>query len=177
MRAGRIGGECAAHFGLVVLGWMSFGVGMICWMVLGSLILNLLFFRPPLPATLLPTLAIEIAPPVVVGNTYFFLTGGRVDLFAYILAGCAVLVALVQVRLAPVYLKLAFTPGFWGFTFSYAAAAGFALRWIGVVRPPAALFLGLAVLPGTTLLISGIAVRTLDAAGQGKLLPVSQTPG
>ena len=132
---GLLGGECAGHFGIVGLGWMSFGVGMICWVVLGSVILNRLFFRPALPAALIPTLAIEIAPPVVAGNTYFFLTGGRVDLFAYILAGYAVLMTLVQVRLVPVYLKLAFTPGFWGFTFSYAAAAGFALRWIGIAHP------------------------------------------
>ncbi len=141
-------------------------VGMICWMLLGSLILNRLFFRPALASALLPTLAIELAPPVVAGNTYFFLSGGRVDLFAYILAGYAVLMALVQLRLAPVYLKLAFTPGFWGFTFSYAAAAGFALRWIGIAHPSASAFLGLAVLAAITLLI---AVRTLLALGQGKL--------
>jgi tellurite resistance protein len=78
---------------------------------------------------------------------------------------------LVQVRLAPVYHKLAFTPGFWGFTFSYAAAAGFALRWIGFAHPPAAAFLGLTVLVVITLLIGGIAVRTLVALGQCKLIP------
>ena len=173
---GLLGGECAAHFGVVVLGWMSFGVGLICWVVLGSIILNRLFFRPTLPAALIPTLAIEVAPPVVAFNTYFVLSGGRVDLFAYILAGYAVLMVLVQLRLAPMYLKLAFTPGFWGFTFSYAAAAGFALRWIGITHSPATLFLGLAVLVVITLLIGGIAVRTLVALGQGKLIPVSQTP-
>jgi len=170
---GLLGGECAAHFGMIGLGWMSFGVGMICWVVIGSIILNRLFFRPMLPAALIPLLAIEVAPPVVAFNTYFVLTGGRVDLFAYILAGYAVLMVLVQLRLAPVYLKLAFTPGFWGFTFSYAAAAGFALRWIGIAHPPAAAFLGFAVLVAITLLIGGIAVRTLVALGQGKLLPAS----
>ena len=50
---------------------MSFDVGMICWVVLGSIILNRLFFRPALPLALIPTLAIEVAPPVVAGNTYF----------------------------------------------------------------------------------------------------------
>jgi tellurite resistance protein len=174
---GLLGGESAAHFGLIGLGWMSFGVGMICWIVLGSIILNRLFFRSALPGGLIPTLAIEIAPPVVAGNTYFFLTGGRVDLFAYFLAGYAVLMALVQLRLAPVYLKLAFTPGFWGFTFSYAAAAGFAMRWIGIEHPPTAALLGLAVLAAITLLIGGIAVRTLVSLGRGKLIPISQTSG
>ena len=173
---GLLGGECAAHFGMIGLGWMSFGVGMICWVVLGSIILNRMFFRPMLPAALIPTLAIEIAPPVVACNTYFVLTGGRVDLFAYILAGYAVLMVLVQLRLMPVYLKLAFTPGFWGFTFSYAAAAGFALRWIGLTHPLAAPLLGFVVLVAITVFIGGIAVRTLIALGQGKLLPASPAP-
>lgn len=173
---GLLGGECAAHFGMIGLGWMSFGVGMICWVMIGSIILNRLFFRPMLPAALIPTLAIEIAPPVVASNTYFILTGGRVDLFAYILAGYAVLMVLVQLRLVPVYLKLAFTPGFWGFAFSYAAAAGFALSWIGITHPLAATLLGFAVLVAITLFIGGIAARTLVALGQGKLLPSSPAP-
>jgi len=132
-----------------------------------------MFFRPMLPAALIPTLAIEVAPPVVAGNTYFILTGGRVDLFAYILAGYAVLMVLVQLRLVPVYLKLTFTPGFWGFTFSYAALAGFALHWTAMMHPLAAPFLGYAVLVAITFFIGGIAVHTLVALGQGKLLPAS----
>ena len=36
----------------------------------------------------------------------YFLQRGRVDLFSYILAGYAVLMMLVQLRLAPLYLKL-----------------------------------------------------------------------
>jgi tellurite resistance protein len=34
---------------------MSFGIGMVCWLVLGSVVLNRLFFRPNLPAALVPT--------------------------------------------------------------------------------------------------------------------------
>jgi tellurite resistance protein len=170
---GLLGGECAAHFGLIGLGWMSFGVRMICWVMIGSVILNRLFFRPMLPAALMPTLAIEVAPPVVAGNTYFVLTGGRIDMFAYILLGYAVLMVLVQLRLMPMYLKLPFTPGFWGFTFSYVALAGFTLHWIDMMHLLAAPLLGFAVLVAITLLIGGIAVRTLVALGQGKLLPAS----
>ena len=68
------------------------------------------------------------------------------------------------------YLKLAFIPGFWGFAFAYAAAAGFALRWIGLTHPQAAPLLGFAVLVAITVFLGGIAVRTLIALGQGKLL-------
>jgi tellurite resistance protein len=173
---GLLAGECAARFGMVGLGWMSFGAGMIGWLLLGSISLNRLFFRPALPAALMPTLALEVAPPVVAGTTYFVLTGGRVDLFSYILAGYAVLMVLVQLRLAPVYLKLAFSPGFWGFTFSYAAAAGFALRWLSITHPLAAIWLGFVVLAAITLLIGAIAVRSLIAIGQGKFLPASPAP-
>jgi len=96
--------------------------------------------------------------------------------FAYILAGYAVLMVLVQVRLVPMYLKLPFTPGFWGFTFSYAAVTGFALCWIGMTHLPVAPLLSFAVLVAITLLIGGIATRTLVALGQGKLFPASAAP-
>jgi len=39
------------------------------------------------------------------------------------LVGYAVLMVLVQVRLAPLYWKTPFAPSFWAFTFSYAAVA------------------------------------------------------
>ena len=42
-----------------------FGYGMICWLILGSLIMGRLLFRPMLPAALVPTLAIEVAPAAV----------------------------------------------------------------------------------------------------------------
>lgn len=166
-----VGADGAGHFGLIGLGWMSFGIGMICWVVLGSIILNRLFFRPGLPAGLIPTLAIEIAPPVVAGNAYFTLTGGRIDTFAYILAGYAILMVLVQVRMAPLYWKTPFAPSFWAFTFSYASVASDAMRWIELEHIPGGLFLGCVLLAGITLLIGCIALRSLTALRQGTFLP------
>src|SRR3977135_1197891 len=55
---------------------MSFGIGIICWLLLGSILLNRLFFRPSLPAALVPTLAIEAAPPAVAGGAYYAITSG-----------------------------------------------------------------------------------------------------
>ena len=115
-------------------------------------------------------------PPFVAGNTYFFLTGGRFDLFAYILACCAVLIALVQLRLAPLYLKLKFSPGFWAFTFSYAATAAYALRWIHQKQFAGADMLGYVVLAAITLFIGAIALRSLVALWQGKFLPAPAVP-
>lgn len=168
-----MGADGAGHFGLIGPGWMSFGIGMICWVVLGSIILNRLFFRPGLPPGLVPTLAIEIAPPVVAGNAYFTLTGGRIDILAYVLAGYAVLMVLVQLRLAPLYWKTPFAPSFWAFTFSYAAVASDAMRWLEFEHTTGGLFLGSVLLAAITLLIGSIAFRSLIALRQGTFLPAS----
>jgi len=126
---GLLGAEGAAQFGLRGAGWMSFGIGMLCWLLLGSLILNRLLLVKPLAPLLQPTLAIELAPPAVAGSAYFLLHGPTPTPFAYALAGYTVLMVLVQLRLLPVYIRLKFSPGFWSFTFSWSAVAAIALRW------------------------------------------------
>jgi len=168
-----VGADGAGHFGLIGLGWMSFGIGMMCWVVFGSIMLNRLFFRADLPPGLVPTLAIEMAPPVVAGNAYFTLTSGRMDSVAYVLAGYAVLMVLVQVRLVPLYVKTLFAPSFWALTFAYAAVASDAMRWITVEHPSGAIVLGSVLLAAITFLIAGMALRSLIALRQGTFLPAS----
>jgi tellurite resistance protein len=167
-----IGGQGAAAFGLTALGWMSFGSGMLCWLLLDASVLNRLFVGATLPAALVPALAIEVASPAVAGNAYAALTGGRIDAVAYMLAGYTVLMVLVQVRLLPLYRALPFAPSFWGFTFSFAAVAIDAMRWVQVEQPYGAALLGYAVLAATTLFIGGIALRSLVALGRGQVLPL-----
>jgi len=171
-----LGADSAASFGLTGLGWLSFGIGIISLLVLGPIILNRLYFRPGFPAALTPTLAIIIVPSVIAGNAYFVLTGGRIDLLAYALAGYTVLMALVQLRLVPLYLKLKFSPGFWAFAFSYAATAAYALRWIHLQQFAGAAILGYVVLAAITLFIGAIALRSLVALWQGKFLPAPAMP-
>jgi tellurite resistance protein len=171
---GLVGAEGAGHFGLLGLGWMSFGSGVICWVILGSITLNRLFCQPGLPPGLVPTLAIEMAPPVLAGNAYFTLREGRLDLFAYILAGYALLMALMQVRLIPLYWKTPFALSFWAFTFPFAAGTSDALHWIAFAQPVAGQVLGYGLLAAITLLIGDIAYRSLIALRQGTfLLPAS----
>jgi tellurite resistance protein len=168
---GILGADSAASFGLTGLGWLSFGIGMISWLMLGPIILNRLYFRPGLPVALIPTLAVVIVPSVIAGNAYFMLTGGRIDPLAYVLAAYTVLMALVQLRLVPLYLKLTFSPGFWAFTFSYAATAAYALRWIHLEQFAEAALLGYVVIAAITLFIGAIALRSLVALWRGKFLP------
>ena len=173
---GLIGGDGLARLGFPGLGWMSFGLGIICWLLLGSIILKRLLTRPSLPTVLIPTLAIEVAPVALAGNAYFLLTNGSINLLTYMFAGYAVLMILVQLRLVPVYSKLAFAPGFWAFAFPYTAVTVYVLRWINVEHPSGSILLGSVVLAAVSLLIGGIALRSLIALWQGKFLPTAVVP-
>jgi tellurite resistance protein len=173
---GLIGAGTAAAFGLHTLAEASLGAALVCWALVGSTVLNRLFFKRALPPALVPTLAIELAPPVVAGVAYFVVNGGVINVFAAALAGYGILMALVQVRLFPLYRRLSFGAGFWAFTFSYAAAATLALDWISIERPPGATAWSVLVLVLITGFIGVIAVRTVILIGRGELLPAPAAP-
>ena len=152
---------------------MSFGIGMLCWLLLGSLILNRLLLVKPLAPLLQPTLAIELAPPAVAGSAYFLLHGSVPTAFAYALAGYTVLMVLVQLRLLPLYVRLKFNPGFWSFTFSWSAVAAIALRWLAVEAPGGQTLYASLVAGAISLLVAAVAARSLLAVARGELLPPS----
>jgi len=81
--------------------------------------------------------------------------------------------ALVQVRLIPVYRRLSVTPGSgsWALTFAYAAAAADALVWLTITKPPGAAGSAIAVITLLTAFASWIAFRTVVPAVRGQLLP------
>jgi tellurite resistance protein len=161
---GLIGANAAAQVHLHALAQASFGIGVICWVLLGSTILNRLFTRPALPSALVPTMAIELGIPAVAGSAYFAVAGRTVSFVACVLGGYTVLMALVQVRLVPVYRRLSVTPGSWAFTFAYAAAAADALVWLAITKPPGAAGYAIAVITLLTAFASWIAFRTVVLA-------------
>jgi tellurite resistance protein len=168
---GLIGANAAAQVHLHALAEASFGIGAISWAVLGSVILNRLFTRPALPPGLVPTMAIEFGVSGVAGQAYFAVAGRTVSFVACTIGGYAVLMALAQVRLIPVYRRLPFTPGAWSFAFAYAAAATYALVWLAIKKPPAATGYAIAVIALLTAFIAWIAFRTVALAARGQLFP------
>lgn len=132
--------------------------------------LQRLFFRPPLPTPLVPTTAIEVAPAPVAGLAWFALTPAP-DTLAFGLAGYTILMTLAQIRLIPIYLRTPFTPGFWAFTFSYAAVATLAIRWLAVERRPAQQALSWLIALLLTALIGAIAIRSVIALVQRSYFP------
>jgi tellurite resistance protein len=172
---GFIGGEGCAVFGLAGLGWLSFGIGVVCWIMLGSIVLNRLLLVPTLPAPLVPTLAIELAPPAVGGIAYLQLHGPVADPIAYLFAGYAGLMALVQLRLIPLYARTPFSPAFWSLTFAWCAAAGLAIRWLAIEHPAQETLWATLAAATASLLVIAIAARTVVDLRRGGFLPPDRT--
>jgi tellurite resistance protein len=116
------------------------------------------------------------AGPSVAGIAYFAITGGKTDFLAHALAGYAVLMAVVQVRMLPRFLRLRFAPGFWAFTFSLGATATYALEWIALCRPSGATGYAIVIITAITAFVAVIAARTIGLIRRGDLLPPRETP-
>lgn len=168
---GFVASSAASAIGLKDLGWGAFGVGVLFWAVMMTLLVTRLISRPPLPDALVPTLAIVVSPPAVGGLALFDLTGAVVTPLSLALAGITVVLAVAQLALIPRYRRLPFSLGFWSFTFPTASAVAYAITWLGVADVP-----GGAVIAGTlggalTLFVTAIGIRSLVAiTGAGSRL-------
>lgn len=78
---------------------------------------------------------------------------------------------LVQIRLLPSYARLRFSPGFWSFTFAWFAVAGLALRWLRIERPPGQAVYAALAAGGVSLLVVGVATRSVLATWHGEFAP------
>ena len=109
---GLIAGGASAALGFTTLSHVLFGLGITSFVVLAPIISLRLYLYdvPSLPPPLLPTIAIDLAPPVVAGNSWFAINGGKVDTPAAVLVGLSLLMLLVQLRLIPLYRRAPFGP-------------------------------------------------------------------
>jgi tellurite resistance protein len=174
-----VAGGLIASIGAARAGWTGIahafmGLGVLSWLLIGSVIMARLLFRPRLPAPLTPTLAIEVAPPALAGLAYLAITRGRVDAVALVFGGFTVLAVVVQLRLIPVYRRLSFGPAFWSFAFPYSAVATFALHWINYGKPAGHTVLAWVVLLAITVFIAALAAETAAALARHRFLPQLQ---
>ena len=168
---GLIAAAGSAALGYRSLAELMFGYGLICWFVLGSIMLLRLFTQPALKTPLLPTIAIEVAPPFVAGNAWFEITGDRLDAVALALAGYGVLMVTVQLGMTSVYRTVPFGPGWWAFSFSYAAVVAVAIRWLAAEQVAGQELLTYGLLAVVTLGMAALALRTGVALWRGTYLP------
>jgi tellurite resistance protein len=166
--ASLVGADVAAHAELPALGWALFGVGIFFWVVMTTLIVIRLAFRPSLPDPLVPTMAILVAPPAVGGIAWFALNGLTDEPVAAMIAGLVVLLGLVQLALVPKYRRLRFSLGFWSFTFPAAAVFADAMLWLRITGIPGWQGITIALLTVSTLLVAAIGARSLIEASPSR---------
>ncbi|WP_250009261.1 transporter [Actinoplanes sp. M2I2] len=167
--AGLVGADTAAAVGLRQVAWGAFGVGVFFWTVLTTLILLRIIIRPALPDALTPTLAILLAPPAVAGLAWFQLTGPTAGPAPAALAGLTVVLALTQVASLPRYRRLAFSLGFWSFTFPSAAVVAFTFEWLEVAAAPGRRPIIAVLLGALTVAVTILAARSLPRPDLGAL--------
>lgn len=155
--------------GWIELSWFFLGIGLLFWIVLLTIVLDRLVFHHPLPAHLLPTLGILIAPPAVSFLAWVKLAG-EPGAFGRILYATAVLFALLLLLQLPRLIRLPWALSFWAYSFPLAAlviATSVAGEKLGQPVLAAAAWPLWALL---ALLVAGLAWRTAKGALAGELL-------
>lgn len=148
--------------GFIEISWFFFSIGLIYWIVLKTLIFNRMFFHDPLPAKLLPTLFILIAPPAV-GFISYTKLNGELDNFGRILFYAAMFLVLLLISQLPKFIKINFYMSWWAYSFPLAAST--VASFIMLQQQPSAFmqYLSVAMLAITTGVISLLFIRTIKA--------------
>jgi tellurite resistance protein len=162
--ASFVAGGAASVIGADALAIGAFAVGAFFWVVMFALVAGRLAFRPALPGPLVPTMAVLMAPPAVAGLSWFAYNHGGIDPVEQGLIGLAVFSVLVQVFFLPRYLRLAFSLGFWSFTFPTAFVGAYIIVWISKSPFDGWQVLAYAILVLATALVLAIAVFSIREA-------------
>ena len=163
----------SAAFGWTQLGLLFFGVGVLAWLALESLILQRAAVGAPLPAPLRPLLGIQLAPAVVGGGAWMALTTGAPDLFAWMLLGYGLYQALLLLRLLPWIREQAFAPGYWAFSFGVAALPALAMRMVERGATGFVVDLAAGLFVAANVVFAILVTMTLALLARGRLLPLA----
>ncbi|MFZ5467683.1 MAG: SLAC1 anion channel family protein [Pseudomonadota bacterium] len=157
------------QLGFPEVSWFFFSIGLVFWIVLLTILMNRFFFHNPLPAKLLPTLFILIAPPAVGFISWIKLHNGVLDdagrLFYYV-ALFTTLLLFFQFRQ---FAKVKFAMPWWAYSFPMAAIT--IATMIMLEKLGGAFFASLApiLLTLLVLLIVVLIVNTVRAMMRGEI--------
>lgn len=156
---------CGVHFAPPELAWFFFSIGMIFWLVLMTIVFYRLFFHEPMPARLLPTLFILLAPPSVGFIAYGALVP-QLDGFGRVLYYTALFLTLLLGSNVLRFIRGGFFISAWAYSFPLAAMtiATFAMA----KRSELDFFhwLAAALLTIVSLVVIVLIVKTLSAVGR-----------
>ncbi|TRW18361.1 C4-dicarboxylate ABC transporter [Glacieibacterium frigidum] len=148
-------------------------IGLFFAVPLFTMVFARLLFEAPLSDALQPTLLILVAP-FAVGFSTYVATVGSVDLFAQALYALTLFVLTVLLgRLRLLGRCCPFRTSWWAVSFPLAAAAAAAIRFATTMPGLIADVVALALLALASLVIAGLAGRTLLGIARGELRTLS----
>ncbi len=106
--------------GYIEVSWFFFAVGLLFWLVLLTIIFYRVIFHNPLPAKLVPTFFILIAPPAV-GFISYFKLAGEIDAFAHLLYYAGLFFTFLLFAQIRKFTRLQFFLSWWAYSFPMAA--------------------------------------------------------
>jgi tellurite resistance protein len=168
---GFVAAGVSAALGYPDWGQLAFGVALFSWFAIESVLLHRLYTVETLPIALRPTLGIQLAPPVVGATSYLAINGGVPDMFAHILVGYGLMMALLMLRLLPWIMEQPFAVSYWSFTFGATALAIAPIRMAGHGDTGAIALLAPYLFAAANIVVGVIALGTLRLIVQGRLLP------
>jgi tellurite resistance protein len=170
---GFVAAGVSAALGFPDWGQLAFGVALFSWFAIESVLLHRLYTVETLPIALRPTLGVQLAPPVVGATSYLAINGGVPDMFAHILVGYGLMMAMLLLRLLPWIMEQPFSVSYWGFTFGATALAIAPIRMAGHGDTGAIALLAPYLFAAANIVVGLIALGTLRLIVQGRLLPPS----
>ncbi len=162
--------------GYVELSWFFYAIGISFWIILLVIVFNRILFHDAIPAMLLPTMFILIAPPAVGFISYVKLTGG-VDSFAHVLYYLALFFTLLLAIEIPRFARLPFFLSWWAYSFPLAAMTLASFLMGAKSGLPFFTTLGLGLLFVLSALIVLLAARTIMAIAAKRICVPHDTGG
>lgn len=153
------------RLGYMEVSWFFFSIGMVFWIVLFTIIFYRVLFHQPMPAKLLPTLFILIAPPAVGFLSYTALTG-ELDAFGRVLYFVALFLTILLLTQINYFARLQFFLSWWAYSFPLAAMTIATLRMYEITGKQGFHYMGWGFLALISTVVLYLLFKTIRAIGR-----------
>lgn len=145
----------------IELSWFFFSIWFIMWIVMFTIIMNRIIFHNPLPAKLLPTLFILIAPPSVWFISYTILNWWNLTDFSRIIYYFSIFLFIILISKINILRKLKFFLSWWAYSFPMAVFTNATFMYYSLVWNKIILYMWLFFYFILILIIFWLLFRTM----------------
>lgn len=145
----------------IELSWFFFSIWFIMWLVMFTIIMNRIIFHNPLPAKLLPTLFILIAPPSVWFISYTILNWWNLTDFSRVIYYFSIFLFIILISKINILRKLKFFLSWWAYSFPMAVFTNATFMYYSLVWNKIILYMWLFFYFILILIIFWLLFRTM----------------